>query len=193
MRDQERIGSQPEQFATDGLTLAEDRELARLLSKWNGGGISTPVFTEVAKMSPQPIIEVVLFRINDGELETLLIPRPDDDIIWQGMVHTPGTALRVSDFLREDQNPLNGAFGRIQGGELNSEFAYTPIFAGRLHRFGERGAEVAEIYVAELIEGSVLQPSHVWHPVDKLSGNPKFIQGQLGHVILAAERYLKAN
>lgn len=193
MTEQERPFNQPELFATDGLSLEEDRELANLLSKWQGGRISTPVFTELAKMTPQSIVEVVLFRFNNGDLETLLIPRPSDDIVWPGMIHTPGTALRVSDFLREDQNPLNGAFERLQRGELNSEFAYKPLFVGRLHRHTDvRGAEVAEIYITELAEGSPLQPSHIWYSVEKLAHNPKFIQGQLGHVNLAAEQYINS-
>ena len=184
---------QPEQFATDGLTLEEDRELANLLSRWKGGRISTPVFTELAKMTPQPIVEVVLFRFNNGELKTLLIPRPDDDIVWPGMVHTPGTALRASDFLREDKNPLNGAFERLQHGELNNEFAYEPIFVGRLHRHTDRGAEVAEIYITELAENFSLQPGHIWHSVEELADNPNFIQGLLGHINLAAEHYKQLN
>ena len=188
MMSQERFGSKPEQFATDGLTLEEDGELARLLSKWNGGRISTPVFTELARMIPQPIVEVVLFRKNGEILETLLIPRPADDIVWPGMLHTPGAAIRTSDFHREDQNPLNGVFERIQHGELNSDFAYTPVFAGRIHRLGDRGPEVAEVYFTELPEGSY-QQHHVWYPVDKLAENPKFIQHQLGHVMIAAGFY----
>lgn len=187
MAKQERSGNLPDQFVTDGLTPKEDQRLAELLSKWGGGRISTPVFTELARMSPQPIVEVVLFRKNGGVLETLLIPRPDDDIVWPGMLHTPGAALRTSDFHREDQSPPDGAFERIQHGELNSDFAYAPVFAGRLHRLGNRGPEVVEVYVAELPEG--FQHHHVWYPVDKLAENPKFIQHQLGHVLLAAEQY----
>ena len=188
MAEQERLVSQLEQFATDGLTLEEDGEVDKLLSKWNGGRISTPVFTELAKMIPQPIVEVVLFRKNGAILETLLIPRPADDIVWPGMLHTPGAAIRTSDFHREDQNPLNGVFERIQHGELNSDFAYTPVFAGRIHRLGDRGPEVAEVYFTELPEGSY-QQHHVWYPVDKLAENPKFIQHQLGHVMIAAGFY----
>lgn len=190
MTEQERLKSHPEQFATDGLTPEEDKQLANLLSKWTRGRISTPVFTELARIIPQPIVEVVLFRKNGEILETLLIPRPADDIIWPGMYHTPGATLRASDFHREDQNPLNGVFERIQRGELNSHFTYTPVFAGRLHRLGERGTEVAEVYFTELPEGS-FQPHHVWYPVDKLAENPKFIQHQLGHMTIAVEQYRK--
>ncbi len=187
MTYKEKSGSQREQFATDGLTLEEDRQLAKLLSKWGGGKISSPVFTELARIIPQPIVEVVLFRENDGVLETLLIPRPKGDIVWPGMVHTPGTALRASDYGRADKEPLKGAFERIQHGELHCEFADTPIFAGRLHRDGDRGPEVVEVYVADLKESFELLEGQEWCRVDKLSGNSKFIQGQLGHVFLAVD------
>lgn len=190
MTERESLKSQPEQFATDGLTQEEDLELATLLSKWNGGRISTPVFTELARIIPQPIVEVVLFRRNGEMLETLLIPRPADDIVWPGMLHTPGAAIRTADFHREDQNPLNGVFERIEHGELNSDFAYTPVFVGRLYRLGARGSEVAEVYFSELLE-RLQRRDHVWCPVDKLAENPKFIQHQLGYVTTAAEQYKK--
>lgn len=174
----EKIGPPPEQFATDGLTPKEDQQLVILLSKWTGGPISTPVFTRLARMIPQPIVEVVILRVNNETLETLLIPRPADDIVWPGMLHTPGTALRASDYYREDGIPLNGAFERVKQ-EINNEFASPPTFAGRLHRLGERGPDVSEVYIAELLESSSLRPEHIWYPVEQLPHNPKFIQGHL--------------
>ncbi len=187
MTDQERLRNQQEQFTTDGLTPEEDRELVKLLSKWKGGKISTPVFTELARIIPQSIVEVVLFRENDGFLETLLIPRPKNDIVWPGMMHTPGTARRASDYRRADKEPLNGAFERIQHGELHGKFADTPIFAGRLDRDGDRGPENVEVYVADMKENFELLEGQEWYRVDKLSENSKFIQGQLGHVFLAVD------
>lgn len=186
----EKIGPQPEQFATDGLTPEEDLELALLLSKWGGGRISTPVFTYLARMTPQAIVEVVLFRVSNETLETLLIPRPKDDIVWPGMFHTPGTALRASDFQREDGIPLNGAFERVKR-EINNEFASPPTFVVHLHRLSERGPDVTEVYIAELLEGSPLQPGQLWYPVGQLLSNPNFIQAQHGHVMIAAEAYTK--
>lgn len=187
-------GQQPgsEYPSTEGLTLSEDRELTALLSRWTGGRISTPVFTELARIIPQSIVEVVVLRVNDGKLETLLIPRPEDDIVWPGMFHTPGAALRTADFNRDDNNPLNGPFERIQRGELGTEFKADPTFAGRLHRLGGRGPEVAEVYIAELPDSADSQPNHVWYSVEDLAENPKFIQHQLGHVQLAAMKYLES-
>lgn len=187
----EKLKPSLDQLLTDGLSIEEDQRLTELLKKWKGGRISTPVFTELARMTPQPIVEVVLLRQNNDQLETLLIPRPKDDIVWPGMFHTPGATLRSSDFKREDQNPVNGAFERIQKDELNRNFLETPVFAGRLHRSGNRGPEVVEVYIAELPKESVVEPDHIWHPVDQLASNPRFIQAQLGHVMVAADLYRK--
>ena len=52
----EILGPQSEQ-PTDGLTPEEDLKLAILLLKWAGGRISTPVFTQLARMIPQPLVE----------------------------------------------------------------------------------------------------------------------------------------
>ena len=182
----------PNYRSTEGLTLEQDRQLVELLKLWPGGPISTPAFTELARMIPQPIVEVVVLRKNGDRLETLLIPRPDDDIVWPGMYHTPGAALRAADFKRDDGNPLNGPFERIQRAELGSEFNAIPSFAGRIHRLGDRGPEVAEIYVAELLVDIHSPQNHIWYPVEDLAENPKFIQGQLGHVRLAASKYLES-
>ncbi len=174
---------------TEGLTPVEDRELTKLLKKWKGGRISTEVFTELARMIPQPVVEVVIVRMNQGAIETLLIPRPQDDIVWPGKYHAPGAALRAADFVRKDRNPLNGPFERIKSGELNSSFTYTPIYVDRFHRSGDRGPEVAEVYVTELPEGAFTPKDHQWVPVDKLKDHPEFIQHQLPHIMRAAEKF----
>lgn len=178
------------EIITDGLTPEEDQELAQLLSKWTGGVISTPVFTKLARMIPQPIIEVVFFRGIGENTETLLIPRPPDDILWPGKLHTPGTALRASDFSRGDGDPLKGALERIHK-EVGNEFAYPPTFVERLHRLGERGPGVAEIYISGLLEEANLQSGQLWYAVWQLSSHPNFIQHQLGHVVLAADFYAR--
>lgn len=175
---------------TDGLTFEDDHELVQLLSKWGGGRISTPVFTQLCRMMPQPIVEIVFLKGTGENTETLLIPRPPDDIVWPGKVHNPGTALRVSDFLREDANPLNGAFERIRM-EIQNEFAYPPTFVERLHHLGERGPEVAEIYISGLLAEKTLQPGQIWYPVEQLASNPNFLQDQLGHVMIATEFYIR--
>lgn len=177
----------PEQLPTDGLTPEQDAQLVSLLRMWGGGRISDIVFTQLAAMIPQPIVEVVVFR-DGSELETLLIPRPKGDIVWPGMLHTPGTALRASDYKRPDGTPLNGAFERIER-EIDNQLAHPPTYAGRLHRMSGRGPDVTEVYITELLEGSSLKPGQVWYPVEQLQAHPLFIQEQMGHVKLATQAY----
>jgi hypothetical protein len=185
----EQLYPQPDRLPTDGLTAAEDEVLTQLLSKFAGGRISTPVFTELARITPQPIVELVIMRERDGVLETLLIPRPKDDIMWPGMYHTPGSALRASDFHREDNEPLNGAFERIITGELQANLVDTPQFAGNFRRMTARGPEFGVAYLAEVEENSQPTPGHIWYPVEKLAENSQFIQHQLGHVKMAVDIY----
>ncbi|SRR5258708_4611652 len=182
---------QPDRLPTDGLTKTEDEILEQLLSKFRGGRISTPVYTELARIIPQPIVELVLLRERNGILETLLIARPKDDIAWPGMYHTPGSVLRVSDFDREDQEPLNGAFERIITEELHATLADTPQFAGNFRRITARGPEFGVAYIAELKENAQSFPGHIWYPVDGLAENSQFIQHQLGHVQMASDIYRK--
>lgn len=177
----------PEYIPTEGLSIKKDQQLAKLLSLWTGGRLSTPVFTHLAGMIPQPIVELVLFRENGDVLETLFIPRPEDDIVWPGMFHTPGTAIRTADYYRKDQQVLNGAFERLKK-EIKADFT-PPTFVDRLHRLVERGPEVVEIYVTRLLEESEINPKLIWYPVDQLATNPKFIQNQLGHINIAANFY----
>jgi hypothetical protein len=180
-----------EEEPTDGLTREQDGQLAELLSKWNGGRISDLVFPSVARLTPQPCVEVVVFRKGGGGLETLLIPRPATDTVWPGMYHNPGQALRLSDYYREDGDPVNGPFQRIQRGELQAEFAERPIFVGNDFRMTLRGAEVAIVHFARLKTGTVDRDSYVWCPVEELANKADFIQHQRRHIQeLAAPAYL---
>ncbi|MDO8610249.1 MAG: hypothetical protein Q7R95_06880 [bacterium] len=134
---------------SSGLSLIQDIQLEHLLKSWNGGPFSTHVYTQLARI-PQPIIEVVVFRKLEDAIETLIIPRPDDDIVWPGMYHNPGSALRTSDYSRSDSTPLNGPFERIQQSEIKTNFAYEPVLVTNLDRLTKRGPESCRVFFTEL-------------------------------------------
>lgn len=177
-------------LVTDGFDPGDDEQMVEILRKWRGGPLSDILFTQLAGLIPQPIVEVVVLRWNE-KLQTLLLPRPEGDPVWPGMVHTPGVALRRADFFRSDNDPLAGAFERIQQGELGQKFIGRPRFVGVLHRVGRRGPEVAQIFWTEIDFGSKLKEGHEWYPVDKLESHPHFIQDQLGHVKMAVAHYFR--
>jgi len=185
----ERLGPETSYKFTDGLTESEDHQLTDLLRKWNGGRLSTPVFTELAKKIPQPIVEVVIFQDNKGVLETLLLPRPEDDITWPGMLHTPGTTLRLSDYKQPEMTPNESALKRIQDKEIHHNFSNQPLLVGNFQRMSERGPEFGSVYIAEIENGVQLKPGLLWCPVNQLFENPQFIQHQLQHIKIAVEVY----
>jgi hypothetical protein len=173
---------------TSGLTAREDKKVCDLLAKWDGGNLSASLFTELARMIPQPIVEVVIFRNNNKIIETLLIPRPEDDIVWPGMWHNPGTAIRRSDYDNKDISPLKSAFKRIQASEINNVFKFDPVFVDRIYTKSIRGPAISEIFYTELLKNSK-KGLYCWHPVEELKHNPNFIQQQLEHIMPAFEKY----
>lgn len=171
---------------SEGLTAVKDKRLAGLLGKCRGR-FSTPVFNEIAGHVPLPFVEVVFLRDgDDGRVATLLIPRPDNDEFWPGMWHTPGTALRNTDFEREDKNPLNGALERIRG-EVGGDFLYPPVFVGNFFVLARRGAGVAAAYYTGF--SGERREDNKWYPVEKLVNYHNFIQEQLPFVLAAAEKF----
>ncbi len=172
---------------SEGLNRAQESKLIKLLSKLHGS-LSAAVFTQLARIIPQPIVELVILRWDGKEVETLLIPRPEDDIVWPGMVHNPGTALRQSDYMREDKNPLNGAWERLTE-ELGGSKFNTPMFAGLLYPMTKRGPIVAQIFYATLPSNHVLQKGQEWVNILDLEDRPDFDQEQLEHILLAADEF----
>lgn len=173
---------------TSGFEPEDDGKAVEILRKWNGGRISTPLFTEIARIVPQPIVEIVILRVHEGRVETLLLPRPEDDIIWPGMVHTPGVSLRSADFHREDQNPINGALERVES-EIGLDITLLPLEPFVQNEISERGPAASQVYIGKVADDAKLPEGRFWHPVEDLPNVGNFIQHQYGFVIEAARRF----
>lgn len=173
---------------TSGFGPDDDKTAVEILKKWNGGPLGDELFTVIAGMIPQSIVEVVVLRQVDGVVQALLIPRPAGDVLWSGMEHTPGTVLRNSDFLREDNNPLQGAFDRVRR-EISTPFVSGPAFVGMHYNMGQRGAGVSQIFVATITESERSGNSR-WYPVLQLPGLSTFIQEQYPFVKMAADFFM---
>lgn len=178
-------------LVTSGFDPGDDDTVVAILNKWGGGPFSDALFTQIAMMTPQLIIEVVVLREEeeDGVIETLLLPRPPGDIVWPGMVHIPGTALRLGDFLQVPlDTPQLGAFGRIRQ-EIGQDFADLE-FVGMHYGVGKRGAASSEVWVATLADGE-LPEGTFWYRTDKLASLPTFIQDQLPFVRMAVAHFIQ--
>ncbi|MBU0534973.1 hypothetical protein KKC62_02285 [Patescibacteria group bacterium] len=177
---------------TEGLSPQEDEILCCILKKWadaGGGRFSPKVLNWLAYAIPQPAIETIVFRLYDGKVQVLLLPRPPRDIIWEGMLNSPGQLLRRMDFLREDGNPINGAFQRIQHEELKCNFVGDPIFVGVLPQLSKRGPDVVQCYLAQIPDDSTVSEGSEWLDVGGLGENPRVIKSELGPIKFALKQF----
>jgi hypothetical protein len=178
---------------TDGFDPGDDEIVVEKLKKWKGGRISTPLFTALAGMLVIPVLETVILRKYKSNIQILLISRPPDDIVWKGMIHSPGGALRRMDYYRDDKLPNNGVFERIEKAEIKTKFVKTPKFIGLIipERPSPRGPELAQIFLAEIKNDTVLPPEAGWYNVDDLPKMSNFIQHQLPAVNMAVNAFKK--
>lgn len=173
---------------TDGFGPGDDTKVVSILKKWRGGPLSNQLFTVLAGMLPQPSVVAVILR-RRRNLEVLLVPRPSDDIVWPGMLNLPGQQFRVADFHREDGNPLNGPWERIQNNELKAKFTDKPEFSGISLHLDDRGPQIVFVYLIRIKPASDFSPSGEWVEVEKLKEMKNFIQSELKSIAVALDFY----
>ena len=128
------------------LTPQEIAEVTKLLGKLEAGELPLDIFLQFARLMVVPVIELVVLRRNGAQIEVLLTKRPDDDPIWPGLLHSPGTVIRATDRMANSQD----AFQRIIAGELfNILLAGEPHFLQILFHQEKRGAALAQVYWVE--------------------------------------------
>lgn len=94
------------------------------LQKFEPGNLPPLLFEAVARIAVYPAVEFIPLRERNGRVEVLLFRRPDDDIQWPAMWHTPGTILRPTDQTYRD------AFRRLLDEELLGTQVDEPVFIG---------------------------------------------------------------
>ena len=137
---------------------------AELLKQLKPGFLPYPIFEQVARLVALPIVEFVPLRKGENGIEVLLIARPDDDPLWPGLLHTPGTVIRATD-LNEGRQENWPAFDRILNDELKGTTVGSPHYVGSILHQSKRGAEQAQLYWVEVvgmpIEGKFYEASNL--------------------------------
>lgn len=177
------------QLITDGLAMADEKQLMQLLKKWKGGPLSDSLFTALAQMLPMPCVESIVLRNVNGRTECLLTPRPENDPIWPGFIHSPGSVLRAMDFRRPDGVAVNGPFERVQEKEIMNKFEYPPIFVGIHTHLGARGPEVLLIHFTSISKQAILPAGSLWADIDSLLELQNFIKHQHPGILMAAKKF----
>src|SRR4051812_41643916 len=165
------------------MTDDEVKQVASLLAKFEPGFLPYPVFEQIARLVALPIIEFVPLRRHEGKVEVLLIARPDDDPLWPGLLHTPGTVIRATD-LNKDKQENWSAFERILQDELEGTEVGSPHYVGSIFHESKRGAEQAQLYWIEVTGDPKVGE---FYPVDALP--PSLIESQEAFISAASENY----
>lgn len=137
-----------------------------ILKKLNPGLLPKDIFQEVTRLWVTSIVEVVPLRQGkNGQVEILLLSRPNDDPNWPGMLHTPGTVLRATDV----EGGINSAFERIFSDEIGITTSNNPIFVKTIFHKVNRGAELASIYYINI--GTDQPTNGKWYNENNLPNN----------------------
>lgn len=131
------------------MTEADITNTVNLLKQLSPGFLPYSIFEQVARLVALPIVEFIPLRSCGGQTEVLLIARPDEDPLWPGMLHTPGTVIRATD--AGDAQTNWQAFERIMHDELRGVSINKPHYVGSLFHSSKRGAEQAQLYWVEVV------------------------------------------
>ncbi len=132
------------------MTDEDVQKTARLLRQLAPGFLPYPIFEQVARLVALPIVEFIpLRRSVTGDVEVLLIERGNDDPLWPGTLHTPGTVVRATDVHKGRQDGW-AVFARILHDELHDTPVGEPHYVGSMFHDSRRGAEQAQLYWVEV-------------------------------------------
>lgn len=156
----------------------ETKQIVDMLSRCEPGRLSPDVFEAVARLVVYPAVEFIPLRKNGDKIEVLLFERPEDDIMWPSMLHTPGTILRPTDLSYDD------AFERLRKDELVGVEFDPPIFLGAELSRNKRGACVLLEHII-----NVTNEPGIGKFYDINSLPPNFIDAQYPSIKRAAIAY----
>jgi hypothetical protein len=159
------------------------KQLSEMLSGLEPGFLPFPLFEQIARIMTLPVIEFVPLRINNDKVEVLLIPRPDDDAYWPGMLHTPGTVIRATDINEQEDNKKT--FKRLIHDELKDTEMSPPHYVESILNSSKRGTTQAQIYWVEVLGEPKVGTFYSLHNLPE-----GFIKLQENFINMAAKNFL---
>jgi hypothetical protein len=124
---------------------------ARLLRKFEPGFLPYDIFIEVARLVALPILEIIPLRLNGDVIEVLVLERPENDMHFAGMLHTPGTVIRATDVHGGANVKTWAPLSRIIDEELMGTKLGPLHYVGSILHKNQRGAEQAQLYWTEIV------------------------------------------
>ena len=164
----------------------EIKQVAILLSRLQPGFLPYPIFEQIARIVALPIIEFIPLRFNpDRQVEVLLLRRSDEDPLFAGLMHTPGTVVRADDETKGEMH-AHTAFERLLNDELGGVSVSAPEYVGSIFHSSIRGVEQAQLFWVEVLEQDPAI-GEFW-PVDSLPSS--LIDSQRDFIIRSAKHFI---
>lgn len=158
----------------------EVKHCVELLQKCKPGNLAPEIFEAIARVAVYPAVEFIPLRKNGNKIEVLLLERPENDLIWPSMLHTPGTILRPTDATIEN------AFSRLYEEELRGVSLSQPVFIGAHLSRNRRGTC---LLLEHIVETQSEPTEGVFYDVENLPD--KFIEAQKPSLERAVTVYRK--
>lgn len=155
--------------------------MKQLFANLRPGNLPYELFSEIARLTVTPVVELVAFKRVGNTIRVLLVRRPEDDQVWPGMFHIPGSIILPTDATHED------ALHRIISGKFAALRIAKPAFVTLSLCATSRGTELALVYCAEVQKGS---SAGQWYNVDDLPDS--LIEGHAGFISAAAQSVVLA-
>lgn len=178
---------------TDQITDNEISEAVKILKKLDPGFLPEDLFIQFTRLTPTAILEIVPLRLNGGKVEVMFLTRPEEDPVWPGMLHTPGTVIRSTDVNIKTRG-FDKAAARIFDKELNlnlDEFKKQTgrdlIFSETLLHYPLRGPEQANVFYVDLTNFDVGANGPLWLDPNNLPSN--VVDTQIYFIQKAAESF----
>lgn len=155
-------------------------QIAEQLKDIPAGFLQQDLFNQIARLGVLSYIELLVYRMNDGQVEVLLTRRAPDDKFWPNMYHNPGTVLRPNDSTMSFTSAINRL---IKDEYANQAINNGPYFAGLWFDQLERGKGLGIIAWTELDSC----PVGSFYPINQLP--EAMIKGQANYIQKAARQY----
>jgi len=127
----------------------EIRQAVDVVNRLPKGFLPLEIFLAVAAKTVTPTVDLVPIRKNQkGELEVLLVQRPEDDPYWPNEWHVPGAIIRASD---NEGSDFSSAKERVLEGELHGTIRIVGELKYMAVKFWDvaRGRELEHVFYFE--------------------------------------------
>lgn len=159
----------------------DELNISDQLAEFEPGKLPLDIFNQIARLNVVPVVEVVPFyRTEQGNIKVYLLQRDNDDNLWPGQYHIPGTIVSA----RDHAGSFNDATGRILTSGLSSYSPDNPQMVDVQLCKVSRGMEVAIVFITEL---RISPDPKSLFDLDNLPEN--MINGHEGFIEIAKQKF----